>query len=143
MRQQGDNLAGRVSRETWRQDDGSRTRAEESASREVDPAVVSRETTATDPLEGSAEVRDFFGPAFPAIATLLAMLSREGVERGLIGPHELGRLWERHALNSADAVPLISTAGQLIDVCGGAACTGIALAVRRTDPQIGAEQTRQ
>jgi 16S rRNA (guanine527-N7)-methyltransferase len=136
MRQQGDNLAGRVSRETSRQDDGSRTRAEESASREVDPAVVSRETTATDPLEGSAEVRDFFGPAFPAIATLLAMLSREGVERGLIGPHELGRLWERHALNSAAAVPFLPTAGRLIDVGSGAGFPGLVLAAMRPEQEV-------
>jgi 16S rRNA (guanine527-N7)-methyltransferase len=110
--------------------------ADGSAPDASDASDVSRETTAADPLEGSAAVQDFFGPAFSAIATLVAMLEREGVERGLIGPHELGKLWERHALNSAAAVPFLPTTGRLIDVGTGAGFPGLVLAAMRPDQEV-------
>ena len=147
-RQQGDDPAGRVSRETTDGDpfDGStagrdgltpsRAPGDESAPGVGHVGDVSRETTASDPLAGSAPVRDFFGPAFPAIATLVAMLERDGVERGLIGPRELGKLWERHALNSAAAVPFLPTTGRLIDVGTGAGFPGLVLAAMRPDQEV-------
>src|SRR5450830_1547721 len=147
-RQQGADPPGRVSRETTDGDpfegsaagrDGvttSRAAAEESAPGVGHAGDVSRETTASDPLEGSAVVRDFFGPAFPAVATLVAMLEREGVERGLIGPRELGKLWERNALNSAAAVTFLPTTGRLIDVGSGAGFPGLVLAAMRPDQEV-------
>lgn len=97
---------------------------------------ASRETSGRDPLDGSAAVREFFGPAFPAVATLLAMLATVGVERGLIGPRELDKLWERHALNSAAAVPFLPTEGRLIDVGSGAGFPGLVLAAMRPDQEV-------
>lgn len=98
--------------------------------------AVPRETSASDPLEGSAAVRDFFGPAFPAVSTFLAMLATEGIERGLVGPRELGKLWERHALNSAAIVPFMPTEGRLIDVGSGAGLPGIVLAAMRPGQEV-------
>jgi len=117
---------------SWVPADGSAPDASDAS----DGSDVSRETTAADPLEGSAAVQDFFGPAFPAIATLVAMLERDGVERGLIGPRELGKLWERHALNSAAAVPFLPTTGRLIDVGTGAGFPGLVLAAMRPDQEV-------
>lgn len=64
------------------------------------------------------------------------MLAEEGVERGLIGPHELDKLWERHALNSAAAVPFLPTEGRLIDVGSGAGFPGLVLAAMRPDQEV-------
>ncbi|WP_324275134.1 16S rRNA (guanine(527)-N(7))-methyltransferase RsmG [Blastococcus brunescens] len=49
-----------------------------------------------------------FGPALPLAERYVAHLASDGVIRGLIGPREVSRLWERHVLNSAavaEAVP--------------------------------------
>ena len=44
---------------------------------------------------------EVFGDALPAALAFVAKLASDGVTRGLIGPREVPRLWERHVLNSA------------------------------------------
>lgn len=60
-------------------------------------------------------------------------LATSGIERGLIGPHEGERLWERHLLNSAAMGELVPNAAQVVDVGSGAGLPGIPLAVARPD----------
>src|SRR4029450_9482515 len=45
--------------------------------------------------------RAVFGAALPVAERYVARLATDGVTRGLIGPREVPRLWERHVLNSA------------------------------------------
>ncbi len=40
-----------------------------------------------------------FGTAFPGAARYAELLAGPGVERGLLGPAEAGRIWDRHLLN--------------------------------------------
>ena len=49
-----------------------------------------------------------------------ALLSGIGVERGLIGPHEVPRLWERHLLNSAAVAELLGAGERVVDLGSGA-----------------------
>src|SRR5262249_42996662 len=56
---------------------------------------------------------------------------RHGVERGLIGPREVDRLWERHLLNSAVIAPLIPSGARMVDLGSGAGLPGIPLAIVR------------
>ena len=42
-----------------------------------------------------------FGPALDEARAFAGMLATRGVEWGLIGPHEVARLWDRHLLNCA------------------------------------------
>ncbi|MFW6773154.1 16S rRNA (guanine(527)-N(7))-methyltransferase RsmG [Nocardioides sp. CPCC 205120] len=66
-----------------------------------------------------------------------ASLADDGVVRGLIGPREVPRLWDRHLLNCAvmaDALP--STPHTLADIGSGAGLPGIVLAICRPDVQV-------
>ncbi|MFP5359314.1 MAG: 16S rRNA (guanine(527)-N(7))-methyltransferase RsmG [Actinomycetes bacterium] len=80
-----------------------------------------------DPLSGSPAVREYFGDTYPRVLAFADMLSAEGVERGLIGPREVGRIWERHILNSAALAPHLGE-GRVADVGSGAGLPGMVLA---------------
>jgi 16S rRNA (guanine527-N7)-methyltransferase len=64
------------------------------------------------------------------------LLMTDGVERGLIGPRESERIWDRHLLNSAVVEELIPDQARVIDVGSGAGLPGVALAVARPDLTI-------
>ena len=60
-------------------------------------------------------------------------LAGPGVVRGLIGPREVPRLWERHLLNCAVAAELVPTGASVIDVGSGAGLPGVVWAIIRPD----------
>jgi 16S rRNA (guanine527-N7)-methyltransferase len=64
------------------------------------------------------------------------MLVGSGVDRGVIGPREADRLWERHLLNSAVLGELIPAGARVLDVGSGAGLPGIPLAIARPDLRI-------
>jgi 16S rRNA (guanine527-N7)-methyltransferase len=55
----------------------------------------------------------------------------DGVSRGLIGPRETGRLWDRHLLNCAVVAELVPEYGRMVDIGSGAGLPGIVLAMLR------------
>ena len=60
-----------------------------------------------------------------------------GVDRGLIGPREVPRLWERHLLNCALCVTdLLPDGARVVDVGSGAGLPGLVLAIRRPDLRV-------
>ncbi|WP_062382733.1 16S rRNA (guanine(527)-N(7))-methyltransferase RsmG [Demequina iriomotensis] len=85
-----------------------------------------------DPLHQSDAVREYFGDVYPRVLAFAELLAREGVERGLIGPREVTRLWERHILNSAALMPFLGE-GRVADVGSGAGLPGMVLAAM--DPE--------
>ena len=76
---------------------------------------------------GEEAVKQYLGDRYEPVAHYADMLARHGEERGLIGPRELDRLWERHILNSAAVVPFLG-AGTIADVGSGAGLPGIVAA---------------
>lgn len=78
-----------------------------------------------------AAAETLFGDHIDQARSFADALTREGEERGLIGPLELPRLWTRHILNSAIAAPLFH--GSVADVGSGAGLPGIVLAIARPD----------
>ena len=68
-----------------------------------------------------------------SLARYAELLATAGVERGLIGPREVPRLWDRHLLNCAVAVPLVPESAHVIDVGSGAGLPGIVWAIVRSD----------
>lgn len=64
------------------------------------------------------------------------LLAGPGVERGLIGPREVDRLWDRHILNSAALAELIGPDARVIDIGSGAGLPGVPLAIARPDLRV-------
>lgn len=80
------------------------------------------------------DVREFFGPAYAGVLAFHDMLVAEGELRGLIGPREVDRLWERHLVNSGAVARLLPERGTVVDIGSGGGFPGIVLAVMR--PQL-------
>ncbi len=80
------------------------------------------------PPEHAAAV---FGEALPVLSRYAALLAGAGVERGLIGPRETPRLWERHLLNCAGLAELLEPGQVVADVGSGAGLPGLVLAAMR------------
>ncbi len=64
------------------------------------------------------------------------MLADDGVVRGLIGPRETSRLWDRHLLNCGVLGEAIGEAASVCDVGSGAGLPGLVLAIARPDLRI-------
>lgn len=60
-------------------------------------------------------------------------LAGSGIDRGLIGPREAPRLWDRHVLNCAVVAELIPESARVADVGSGAGLPGLCLALARPD----------
>ena len=70
------------------------------------------------------------------LAPYADLLATAGVERGLIGPREVPRLWERHLLNCAAALEVVPEGATCIDVGSGAGLPGLVWALARPDLRI-------
>jgi 16S rRNA (guanine527-N7)-methyltransferase len=64
------------------------------------------------------------------------MLAAAGIERGLLGPREVPRLWPRHLLNCVALIELVSRETRLVDVGTGAGLPGLVVALARPDVQV-------
>jgi 16S rRNA (guanine527-N7)-methyltransferase len=72
-----------------------------------------------------------FGAGLPLAEAYAELLRTDGVTRGLIGPRETDRLWERHLVNSAAAAEAFPADGLVADIGAGAGLPGIPLAIAR------------
>ncbi|MFD4458363.1 16S rRNA (guanine(527)-N(7))-methyltransferase RsmG [Nocardia sp. NPDC058480] len=92
--------------------------------------------TPSDELEPPAAAARVFGDRLDIARRYYAALATAGVERGLIGPREVPRLWERHILNCAVIGELIDEGASVVDIGSGAGLPGIPLAIARPDLRI-------
>jgi 16S rRNA (guanine527-N7)-methyltransferase len=82
-----------------------------------------------------------FGDALARAVRYAELLATDGVTRGLIGPRETDRLWDRHLLNCAVVAELLPDPGgqdhsdrepvELVDIGSGAGLPGVVLALMR------------
>ena len=64
------------------------------------------------------------------------MLRTRGIEWGLLGPREAGKVWSRHISNSLALVDVLGRGTDVADVGSGAGLPGIPLALCRDDLQV-------
>lgn len=72
----------------------------------------------------------------PLAVSFAEKLAGDGVVRGLIGPREAPRLWERHLLNCALLSPALPPDATVADIGSGAGLPGLVLAIARPDITI-------
>lgn len=77
-----------------------------------------------------------FGEQLPLVVRYADLLVGPGVERGLIGPREAPRLWDRHLLNCAVVVSRIPEHATVADVGSGAGLPGLVWAIMRPDLHV-------
>ncbi|MCF6378452.1 16S rRNA (guanine(527)-N(7))-methyltransferase RsmG [Nocardioides KLBMP 9356] len=90
---------------------------------------VSRET----PSVPEAARRAFTSDRLSVAEQYTELLATEGVLRGLIGPREADKLWDRHVLNSAVLGEAIPSGATVCDIGTGAGLPGIVVAIARPD----------
>lgn len=77
-----------------------------------------------------------FGEGVDLATRYVELLRGHGTARGLIGPREIDRLWDRHVLNSVALRELIPDGARVVDVGSGAGLPGVPLAIARPDLDI-------
>ena len=92
---------------------------------------VSRETP---PVPDSA--RGVFADRWELAAAYADLLATAGVTRGLIGPRETARLWDRHLLNCAALTEVLPEGATVCDIGSGAGLPGLVVAIRRPDLRV-------
>ncbi|GAA2467320.1 16S rRNA (guanine(527)-N(7))-methyltransferase RsmG [Streptomyces macrosporus] len=93
--------------------------------------------SASSTLPPAPEVaREVFGDRFADAVRYAELLAEVGVKRGLIGPREVPRLWERHLLNCAVLSEVVPEGVTVCDVGSGAGLPGVPLALVRPDLEI-------
>nr|CEL16006.1 rRNA small subunit 7-methylguanosine (m7G) methyltransferase GidB [Kibdelosporangium sp. MJ126-NF4]CTQ93930.1 rRNA small subunit 7-methylguanosine (m7G) methyltransferase GidB [Kibdelosporangium sp. MJ126-NF4] len=81
-------------------------------------------------------VSQAFGAGSDRATRFAELLAVHGVERGLIGPREVDRLWDRHLLNSVAIAECVPEGASVVDVGSGAGFPGIPLAIARPDLDV-------
>lgn len=103
------------------------------ASRDALAEVTSHDVDRILTPPGATEV---FGEMLPIAERYVALLSTAGMERGLMGPRERARMWDRHVLNSAAARSGMGEGESVVDIGSGAGLPGIPLALARPDLRV-------
>ena len=92
----------------------------------LQPESVSRETL----------IARYFPGQEGAIRAYAEFLATAGIERGLIGPREGERIWERHIFNCLPVTQLLPQGVSLFDIGSGAGLPGIVIALARPDLKV-------
>ena len=97
----------------------------------LQPESVSRETLTQETL-----IAKYFPGQEGSIAAFAEFLVGAGIERGLIGPREGERIWDRHIFNCLPVTQLLPNGASLFDIGSGAGLPGIVIALARPDLQV-------
>ena len=89
-------------------------------------------------MEHSVEglVGRYFPEREAEIRAFAEFLVTAGIERGLIGPREGERIWERHIFNCLPVTQLLPQGASLFDIGSGAGLPGIVISLARPDLKV-------
>jgi 16S rRNA (guanine527-N7)-methyltransferase len=93
-------------------------------------------TPSQDPPPPPELVAAALGSSLPLAQRYVDLLLTDGVQRGVIGPSERERVWDRHLANCLALAPLLPADARVVDVGSGAGLPGIPLALYRPDLEI-------
>ena len=109
----------------------------QSGSTRADCGVEPTEAIPTaEVIEPTESVEKAFGDRADLARQYHAWLAEHATVRGLIGPREVPRLWERHILNCAALAEVIPEGATVADIGSGAGLPGIPLAIARPDVKV-------
>src|SRR4051794_10267712 len=94
-------------------------------------------TTPPGPVpEVERQARELFGDRVGLAGDYAQRLTTVAVDRGLVGPREAPRIWDRHLLNCAAVAELAAPRTRVIDIGSGAGLPGIPIALARPDLDV-------
>jgi len=75
-------------------------------------------------------------PDIDRVHAYAAFLESAGIERGLIGPREADKIWDRHIFNCLPVTSLLKEGSIVFDIGSGAGLPGIVIALARPDLKV-------
>jgi len=87
-------------------------------------------------VKPTPELLAYFNGREDQIQRYAELLKSTGIERGLIGPKEGDRIWERHIANCIPITTILPENVRLVDIGSGAGLPGIVIALARPDLKV-------
>ena len=94
------------------------------------------ESVSSDGVSRETLIAKYFPGQEGSIVAFAEFLVGAGIERGLIGPREGERIWDRHIFNCLPITQLLPNGASLFDIGSGAGLPGIVIALARPDLQV-------
>ena len=88
------------------------------------------------PVSRETLIPTYFGAHPEKVDRYAEILATWGIERGLVGPKEGDRIWERHIANCIPLTTLIPQGLSVLDIGSGAGLPGIVIALARPDLRV-------
>ncbi len=87
-------------------------------------------------MKPTPEILAYFPGKQAEITSYANLLASVAIERGLVGPKEADRIWERHIANCIPITTIIPQEVRVVDIGSGAGLPGIVIALARPDLKV-------